>query len=84
MWVSWVFEGSGGDRVEVRDAEEACTALTAAVRDAYGSMPTDALTGLLGGVYALRLPMVTDGRRAVERGDEWSTSVGGILVTLSP
>ncbi|MFJ9318834.1 hypothetical protein [Streptomyces globisporus] len=66
------------------DAEAACTALSGAVRDAYGSMPTDALVALLGRVYGLRAAMVTDGQAAVNGGGEWSTSVGGILVTLSP
>jgi hypothetical protein len=84
MHVSWVFEGKGGDRKAVADAEAACTALTAAVRDAYGDMPTDALVALLGAVQGLRLPMVTDGRTAVEHGDEWSAQAGGILVRLSP
>jgi len=84
MRVTWVFAGKGGDSRTVADAEAACTALSGAIRDTYGSMPTDALVALLGAVYGLRLPMATDGRAAIERGEEWSASVGGILVTLSP
>jgi hypothetical protein len=84
MRVSWVFEGKGGDHVEVTDAEAACTALSGAVRDAYGEVGPEGLTGLLSAVYALRLPMVTEGTAAVERGDEWSATVGTILVTLLP
>ncbi len=84
MHVSWVIEGKGGDRVEVEDAEAAHTALCGAIRDAYKGLGPGGLATLLSPFYALRLPMVTDGRTAVERGDEWSTRVGGILVTLSP
>ena len=84
MRVSWVVEGRGGDSIAVATAEDGWTALRDAVRDAYEDLPTDALTKLLGPVYGLRGAMATDGRSAVERGDEWSSSVGPILVTLSP
>jgi hypothetical protein len=84
MRVSWVIEGKGGDSVDVDSAEDGWTALRDAVRTHYSQLPTDALIGVLGGVHGLRLPMLTDGRTAVEHGREWGTSVGGILVTLSP
>jgi hypothetical protein len=84
MRVSWVIEGKGGDSAEVDDAEAAHTVLCGAIRDAYKGLGPGALATLLSPVYALRFGMVTDGRTAVERGDEWSTGAGGILVTLSP
>ncbi|AUG87320.1 hypothetical protein HOS59_gp56 [Streptomyces phage Rowa] len=79
-----MIEDKGADSVTVDTAEGAHTALCGAVRLAYNHLGPDALATALGPVYGLRLAMVTDGRTAVERGDEWSTTVGGILVRLSP
>lgn len=84
MRIEWVTPGKGADGRDVDSAEAACTALCDGIRDTYASVDADTLAGLLGPFYALRLPMVTDGRAAVERGDEWSTVVGGILVRLLP
>lgn len=84
MHIEWVIVGKGAERVEVLNAEAAHTALCGAVRLAYGEEGPDALTSRLGPVYGLRLAMVTDGRAAVGRGDEWTAQVGGILVRLSP
>jgi hypothetical protein len=85
MRITWTFEGKGAGAATVATVDEAVSALTVAVRDAYGGLSTEALARVLHGVLGpVRHQLVTDGRCAVERGDEWSTSRGGILVHLSP
>lgn len=84
MHLEWIIVGRGGDTVEVDSAEDAHAALCDAVRASYKGLGPGAMAERLSPVYALRLAMVTDGRTAVERGDEWLAQVGGILVRLSP
>jgi hypothetical protein len=85
MRIQWLFEGKGGDSREVEDVDQAARVLADAVRTAYDQLDTDALALVLVNVLApLRAELVTDGRFAVERGHEWSTVKGGLLVRLYP
>jgi len=85
MRIAWAIEGKGAGGADVPDVDAAASALSAAVRDVYGSLGTGSLATVLTAVLGpLRASLVTDGRYAVERGSEWSTQVGGILVTLHP
>lgn len=85
MRITWAIEGKGAGGADVPDVDAAARALSAAVRDVYGSLDTGRLATVLTAVLGpLRASMVTDGRYAVERGNEWSTQVGGILVVLYP
>ena len=85
MRITWVIEGHGGGRADVEDVEQAARRLAAAVRAAYGQLDATALSEVLLGVVApLRHQLVTDGRMAVEQGNEWSAGRGGVVVTLYP
>jgi hypothetical protein len=84
MRISWTVEGKGGSHATVDTPEEAATALTAAIRSLHEHLPTDALVSVLGPVMGLRQQIVTEGAAAIERGDEWSATIGGIFVTVSP
>jgi hypothetical protein len=84
MQIEWVIDGVASERVSVDTTWEAHTALCRAVKAAWEPLDTDALAVALGPVYALRQAMVTEGRMAVARGDEWSAGVGTILVRLLP
>jgi len=85
MRITWAVEGKGAGGADVPDVDAAARALSAALRDVYGSLDTGSLATVLERVLGpLRASLVTDGRYAVERGNEWSTRVGGILVTLYP
>jgi len=85
MRITWAIEGKGAGGAEVPDVEAAGRALSAALRGAYGHLGPDALGTVLTSVLGpLRASLVTDGRFAVERGQEWSARNGGIFVTLYP
>jgi hypothetical protein len=84
MRISWTVEGKGGSHATVDTPEEAATALTGAIRGLYEDLPTDALVSVLGPVMGLRQRIVTEGATAIERGGEWSATIGGIFVTVSP
>lgn len=85
MRITWGIEGGGAGEAEAVDVEAALEPLCAAVRDAYGHLGVNDLATALPSVLGpLRASVVTDGRYAIERGDTWSTRVGGIFVTLYP
>lgn len=85
MKITWAIEGRGAGSADVVDVDQAARALGAAVRAAYAkdgpSVQVHVLTAVVG---RLRASLVTDGRWAVEHGDEWAKAVAGIFVTLSP
>lgn len=82
--VAWVIEWAGVGSALCADTGEATDALVRAVRAATADHGAE-VTGqvLYGSVGPLRTALATDGRAAVERGEEWSGSAGGISVTLS-
>lgn len=83
--VSWVIEGKGGDSATVADVEAAARALHRAVLALYSRTDPTALAGVLERVVApLRLAMVTEGARALQRGETWSVQHAGIIITLAP
>jgi hypothetical protein len=82
--ITWAIEGRGAGSADVATVEEAATALSRAVTAVHERTDPTTLATILERVVApLRASLVTDGRQAVERGDEWSASRGGILVQLS-
>lgn len=85
MRLTWVIEGKGAGQADADTVEAAARALSDAVRAAYSHLGPDTLATMLPAVLGpLRAALVTDGRYSVERGQEWSTSLGGIFVTLYP
>jgi hypothetical protein len=83
--ITWAIEGHGVGSAEADDVDGAARALANAVRTAYEKHGPSAQAHVLTTLVApLRFQLVTEGRTAVERGDEWATSLGGLLVTLYP
>jgi hypothetical protein len=82
--VEWVIEWASAGEAVCSDTEAAASALIDAVRGAT-EPHGDEVTGraLYSVVGPLRAAMVTDGRAAIERGEQWSATLGGISVSLS-
>lgn len=85
MKITWVVEGKGAGSAEADDVDTAARALSDAVSALYApdgpGVQAQVLTAL---VAPLRASLVTDGRFAVERGQDWVQEGGGIWVMLSP
>jgi hypothetical protein len=85
MKTTWALEGRGVGSATVADVDGATGAVTAALRDVYGPDGPDVLASVLTNVWGpLRHRLVTEGETAVRNGREWSATLSGISVTLSP
>lgn len=85
MMVSWVIESRGAGTSTVHDVEQAARALHRALLSVFADLGADELASVLTRVVApVRMAMVTEGRAALARGEEWSIHHGGLIVTLFP
>lgn len=85
MRITWTVEDLGGNAATTETADGAAEALAAGVRELYADEDTTTLAHIMLNVVApLRMSLVTDGRYEVERGREWSATMSGIHVSLSP
>lgn len=85
MRITWVIEGKGSGEAITADVDDAAGALATAVREAFDDLDSQTIAHIMLSVVApLRVLLVTDGRQAVERGDEWQSQASPILVKLSP
>lgn len=85
MRITWVIEGKGAGSCAVDDVDQAARALDRAVRAAYADADTSTLATIITSVLGpLRASLVTDGRWAGQRGQEWAAQVSGLIVRLEP
>ena len=82
-WVVGTLSGSG----EAGTVDGAAEVMTAGIREAYESQGHGTTTiahAMLTVVSPLRAQLVSEGRTAVEKGEEWSGSLGDVTATLRP
>ncbi|MFH9802784.1 hypothetical protein ACH4M0_11160 [Streptomyces albidoflavus] len=85
MRISWVIENHGAAQADVPTVDAAANALSAGVRQAYATADTTTLAHIMFSMVGpLRTELVTEGLRAVKRGETWEARNGAILVALSP
>jgi hypothetical protein len=82
--ITWALP-SGAGFADVLTVDAAVDALDAALRAATHHLGPDAQADILYAHMApLRMAMVTEGAAAIERGREWESPAGEILVRMLP
>lgn len=87
LWMSWAVRSVAAAGGEMNDIEGAVNALDRSVQrilDRDPAMAGTSATALRESVRNIRARMLNEGRAAVDRGERWSATAGGVHVILIP
>lgn len=86
LWMSWTLDDAGSASRSVDDIAAAVSTLDGSVERARRAFGSDepAWEQLRDTARLMRSRLLDDGREAVERGQTWSLSLGGLHVQVTP
>lgn len=85
LWIDRSLDGVGSAGEEVEDVMAAIRAVEISVERARRVFEADSQWKMLrDAADRMKVRMLTDGRKALARGEEWSSTIEGVQVRLKP
>lgn len=85
LWISWSLDGVGSAGEDVDDLAAAVRAVGVSAERARRAFESEVQWKTLkDSAERMKTRMLDDGRKALERGEEWSSAVEGVRVRLIP
>ncbi|MGW1809954.1 hypothetical protein [Streptomyces sp. NPDC002078] len=85
LWLYWSLEGVGSAGEEVADVDTAIRALDISVARSRRAFDSDQpWQDLKTSADAMKIQILNEGVKALESGQAWASSIGGVQVKLAP